>query len=276
MIEIPEAIGLSNQIAEMLSGKKVMNLVAGASPHKWAWFQGDRDEYADMAIGQSFTGARAVGGFVECFADETSFAFGEGINLRFAPKDGKLPKKHQLLVEFEDGSAFTASVQMYGWIGVYPKDGNSNEYFHQAAGVPSPLDASFTHEYFDSLLAKENPAKLSAKAFLATEQRIPGFGNGVLQDVLYNAGIHPKRKMDSLDSAELQSMYTAIRDTISLMATEGGRDTELDLLGNACGYRTRVSRNTVGQPCPKCGTLIEKAAYLGGSVYFCATCQPIK
>lgn|GEM_PF-2077218 len=30
------------------------------------------------------------------------------------------------------------------------------------------------------------------KAFLATEQRIPGLGNGVLQDILWTARIHPK------------------------------------------------------------------------------------
>jgi formamidopyrimidine-DNA glycosylase len=43
---------------------------------------------------------------------------------------------------------------------------------------------------------------LSAKAFLATEQRIPGLGNGVLQDILFTAGIHPKRKMAAISEEE--------------------------------------------------------------------------
>ncbi|MCK9356230.1 MAG: endonuclease VIII, partial [Dehalococcoidia bacterium] len=37
--------------------------------------------------------------------------------------------------------------------------------------------------------------------------------------------------------------------------------------------KTILSRNTVGQPCPACGTSIQKEAYMGGSIYYCATCQ---
>lgn len=37
--------------------------------------------------------------------------------------------------------------------------------------------------------------KLTAKAFLAAEQRIPGLGNDVLQDILWDAGIDPRFNM---------------------------------------------------------------------------------
>ena len=63
----------------------------------------------------------------------------------------------------------------------------------------SPLGDGFDAAYFDRLVAGAKP-NLSAKAFLATEQRIPGLGNGVLQDILFNARIHPKRKMATLVS----------------------------------------------------------------------------
>ena len=36
----------------------------------------------------------------------------------------------------------------------------------------------------------------SAKAFLATEQRIPGLGNGCLQDILFRAGLNPRKKLE--------------------------------------------------------------------------------
>lgn len=35
--------------------------------------------------------------------------------------------------------------------------------------------------------------KLTAKTFLAAEQRIPGLGNGVLQGILFQACIYLKR-----------------------------------------------------------------------------------
>ena len=58
------------------------------------------------------------------------------------------------------------------------------------------------------------------------------------------------------------------------MTELGGRDTEKDLFGAFGGYKTRMSKNTVGLPCLKCGEAIVKEHYLGGSVYFCPSCQP--
>ncbi|MDE7008051.1 MAG: hypothetical protein K2P07_07815 [Lachnospiraceae bacterium] len=39
------------------------------------------------------------------------------------------------------------------------------------------------------------------------------------------------------------------------------------------GYWTLLSKLTVGKPCPYCGSNIQKASYLGGTVYFCPECQ---
>jgi formamidopyrimidine-DNA glycosylase len=57
------------------------------------------------------------------------------------------------------------------------------------------------------------------------------------------------------------------------MASQGGRDTESDLFGHAGRYKTILSKNTVNKPCPVCGTMINKEAYMGGSVYYCEKCQ---
>ena len=103
---------------------------------------------------------------------------------------------------------------------------------------------------------------------------MPGLGNGVLQDILFGAGVHPKRKMGTLSQRQLGRLFSSIESTLRKMVKEGGRDTETDLFGVPGGYKTILSRKTVGTPCPRCGEAIEKAAYGGGSVYFCAKCQP--
>jgi formamidopyrimidine-DNA glycosylase len=115
--------------------------------------------------------------------------------------------------------------------------------------------------------------KLSAKAFLATEQRIPGVGNGVLQDILYNAGVHPKRKLSTMTKEDEDKLFSSIKNTLSDMINKGGRDTEKDLYGKSGGYQTKVSKNTVDKPCPVCKSVIKKEAYLGGSIYYCEGCQ---
>jgi len=134
-------------------------------------------------------------------------------------------------------------------------------------------------EYNDRLASQvirgAETGKLSAKAFLATEQRIPGLGNGVLQDILWTARIHPKRKMAELSDQAIDDMYIAVKSVLADMVAKGGRDTERDLFWQPGGYRTVLSRNTVDTPCPACGTTIRKEAYSGGAIYVCETCQPL-
>lgn len=55
-----------------------------------------------------------------------------------------------------------------------------------ARSKPDPLSDDFSEEYFHRLYGEQD-GKLSVKAFLATKQRIPGLGNGVLQDILFHA-----------------------------------------------------------------------------------------
>jgi formamidopyrimidine-DNA glycosylase len=139
---------------------------------------------------------------------------------------------------------------------------------------PSPLADGFSLVSFDGL-RREAPASISAKAFLATEQRIPGLGNGVLQDILYNAHIHPKRNMDTLTDGEFEGMYRAVKDTLREMADKGGRDTEKDLFNKPGGYRTKLSKITLLEPCKVCGSHLVRESYLGGNIYFCPGCQQL-
>jgi len=116
---------------------------------------------------------------------------------------------------------------------------------------------------------------LSMKALLATEQRIPGLGNGVLQDILFNGGIHPKRKKSTLSDFEKGELFHSLKVTLNSMTENGGRDTEKDLFGINGKYKTILSKNTVNKPCPNCGGNIVKEAYLGGAIYYCPVCQKI-
>ena len=185
-------------------------------------------------------------------------------------------------MEFDDGAAVACTVQMYGGIFCFPESAGKQQvrlavspgdfYYKMAKEKPSPLSGEFDEKYFASLLT-DKTKKLSAKAFLATEQRIPGLGNGVLQDVLWRAQIHPKRKVNTLSDGELDKLYNVVKSTLAEMTEKGGRDTEKDLFGNAGGYATVMSNKNEGAACPVCGGLIKRMAYLGGNVYVCEGCQ---
>jgi len=271
MLELPEAHTLARQLAETVTGLTITRAAAAASPHGFAFYTGDPAGYGALMEGKTVTGTVAYGGRPEIWAEDMRVSFSDGVNVRYLPKDAKRPDKHQLLLELSDGSALCCTVQMYGGLWAFPDGAMDGDFYYAAArGKPSPLSAAFDAAYFAALLTD---GKLSAKAFLATEQRIPGLGNGVLQDILWQAKIHPKRKMGTLTGAEFETLYFIVRRVLAEMTERGGRDTEKDLFGKPGGYAAIMSKKNNGTPCPVCGEPIKRMAYLGGNVYVCEGCQ---
>ena len=275
MIEIPESKTIAMQLNETVCGKKICRVITNTSPHKFAFYHGDPAGYKALLAGQVIGDSFGIGAMIEITTGDRRIVLGDGANLRYYDDSGKTPSKHQLLLELDDESALVCTVQMYGAVLAFMEGTYDNKYYLVAKEKPQPLADAFDRAYFDTL-RMEGSDKLSTKAFLATEQRIPGLGNGVLQDILFHAGIHPKRKMGTIREIEFDRLFRSVKDTLAEMTRLGGRDTEKDLFGSAGGYRTLLSKNTVGKPCPLCGTDIQKTAYLGGAIYWCPICQPLK
>jgi formamidopyrimidine-DNA glycosylase len=275
MIELPEAIVISQQLNETIGRKIIKNVITAQSPHKFAWYYGDPQGYHDLLVNKEIGAANAYGSWIEIKAGDVMVSFCEGVNLRFHTEDEKRPPKHQLLIEFEDFTAISASIQMYGGLFCYKSGQLNNEYYLQAKAKPSPLSDQFNKTYFLHILSESGVNRLSAKAILATNQRIPGLGNGVLQDILFNAKIHPKRKVNTFTKSEQENLFDSIKSTFTEMVSQRGRDTEKDLFGRPGGYKTRVSKNTAGKYCYKCASIIKKETYLGGSIYYCTGCQKL-
>lgn len=273
MIEMPEAKNIAVQLNKTISGKRIAGVTAAHTPHKLAWYYGDKAKYPALLVGKTVGKASAFGGLVEIETDGVNILLGEGAAIRFHGPGEPRPVKHQLLIEFEDGSVLSAAVQMYGGMGAFLEGKLDNPYYLVAKAKPSPFSGAFDRAYFDRLISAPKVQKFSLKALLATEQRIPGLGNGVLQDILFQARMHPKKKVGTLSDKDKKALFDSVKKTLSAMAAQGGRDTELDLFGRPGGYKTILSKNTVNKPCPVCGTVIKKEAYMGGSVYYCGKCQ---
>lgn len=275
MIELPEAYTLSNQLDQVFIGKTIIGAAANTSPHSFAWYSGDPSLYNEKLVGRKITGTAAYGGRPEMHADGMILSFMDGVRFKLLVGEEKRPVKHQLLLEFDDGSALACTVLMYGGMLTFPDEPNDDYYYNVGKEKPSPFTDEFTEAYFDNLRSGLKP-NMSVKAFLATEQRIPGFGNGVLHDVLFNASIHPKTKLEKLTDDDMSRLFHSVKSTLREMKDGGGRDTEKDLFGNSGGYKTILSAKTVEYQCPVCGGGITKEAYMGGNIYYCPRCQQMK
>lgn len=271
MMELPESYRLSKQITNDLSGKIISEVIILKTPHKFAFFKGDTSRYPDFLEGQTITGAVFRGGMLEIDTEDSMMVFSDGVTPRYYQDKKDYPKKHQLALIFDDGSALICTIRMYGFINVCPIGTCDEEYYVSSLTKKNPMTDGFSYKYFRSLY--EDGKKLSAKAFLATEQRIPGLGNGVLQDILWDAGIDPRFKMEQATEEDFHALYESTVRILKKMCEEGGRDTENDIYGNPGGYISQLNRNSYGEPCMKCGSMIGKAAYMGGTVYFCERCQ---
>lgn len=274
MLEIPESHTIARQMKETLTGKTVERVIAAQSPHGFAFYQGDPAAYSALLSGRAVTGASAFGGYAVLDTEGAHLSFSDGINVRYLSAEDKRPAKHQLLIEFTDGTAVVCSVQMYGAMLAY--EGEPEGFYAQIArDKPSPLTDAFDEGYFADIVAAA-PKNFTAKALLATKQSIPGLGNGCLQDVLFRARVNPRTKVTALSDGELAALFRSVKETLADMTARGGRDTEKDLFGLPGGYRTVLSSKTAALPCPACGAQIVRQAYLGGNVHFCPGCQPLK
>jgi len=276
MIELPEAAVLAGQLNKKIKGRIIVKVIAAHSPHKFAWFQGDPKNYQKLLKDKIVKQANSIGGMVEIKIDSANLVFTDGVGLKYHYNDKELPDKHQLLIEFDKSTFLAASIQMYGGILCFEEGKCENKYYLIAKEKPSPISKKFNEKYFNNIISNMNMQNKSVKFFLATEQRMPGLGNGVLQDILFESKIHPKRKIGNLAEIEKGKLFNAIKTVLMKMIEKGGRDTEKDLFGNNGSYITKMSKNTAGKPCPNCGAKIKKENYMGGSIYYCGNCQKIK
>jgi formamidopyrimidine-DNA glycosylase len=275
MIEMPEACVMAGQLNKTVCGREIVSLTMNDTPHKFAFYAGDPADYGGFLKSKRFETAVSYGGMVELRAGDYRLVFSDGVNLRFYDETSRRPVKHQMLIEFYDGTALSGSVQMYGGLWGFVDGDFENEYRKAALEKPSPISSAFDNAYFSCLIGADKVQKLSLKAFLATEQRIPGLGNGVLQDILWRCKLHPRQKVLTLSTEEKDALYSGIRQTLDMMISAGGRDTEKDLFGQNGGYPVRMSTLHASEGCPACGSSITKEAYMGGSIYYCPECQKL-
>jgi formamidopyrimidine-DNA glycosylase len=275
MFELPEMITFARQMNDSVAGKHVTIARQGNSPHKFVWYNLPADQFAALAQGKQVgtAYARSKWLFVPLEPGYVLVLGESGGKLLWHPAGAKLPEKYHLWITFDDGSSLTQYTQMWGAMELYER-GKELEREYVRGMRPTPVDSDFTLEYFNSLVdSLLVDGKRTAKALLTQEQLIPGLGNSIAQDILFRARLHPRHALRHLGTEQRSALYASICDTVAASIAAGGRSDEVDLYGNPGGYRRVMASTTAGKPCPECGSTVEKLQYLGGSCYFCPSCQ---
>jgi formamidopyrimidine-DNA glycosylase len=197
-----------------------------------------------------------------------------GAKIHFHENSSTLPKKYHLKIEFWGGKFLT--IRQTGMGLVYSAtDKETAELYvvkRDFSDTPTPVgEHDFTYERFTKLLdAKKQNIKSSIVGKTAV---VVGISNAAFQEIIYKAGIHPKRNTSTFTSDEKRALYDSIKEILNERICAGGKDNWLDLFGEQGRYTPLMGSNMKDESCPACDSKIEKISHGGGYVYYCPRCQ---
>jgi formamidopyrimidine-DNA glycosylase len=137
---------------------------------------------------------------------------------------------------------------------------------NEAAAILGPLgpDAlGLRRREFLDLLARRRGG---IKAVLMDQGFVAGVGNLLADEALWQAHIHPRRRIESLTEEERIRVHEAIqkvlRESVRLY----------DFVPRKRSWLLHV-RGRPGALCPRCGTPLARTVAGGRTTYFCPRCQ---
>lgn len=137
-----------------------------------------------------------------------------------------------------------------------------------------PIDAAFDDERFRQALARKNSA---IKRVLLDQNVVSGIGNIYADEALWAARIHPETPASRLSAPAVHRLLAEVRAVLAKALAEGGTsfDAQYVNVNGQAGYfaHSLNAYGRGGQPCPRCGTPIRRAAFMNRSSHFCPTCQ---
>jgi formamidopyrimidine-DNA glycosylase len=134
---------------------------------------------------------------------------------------------------------------------------------------PEPLSPGFTPAWLAEALAGRRRA---IKPLLLEQTFVAGLGNIYTDEVLFRAGIDPRRPADSLKNGEVHRLHAAIRGVLREAIDHQG--TSLDWVYPEGGMEERLQvYGRVNEPCVCCQTPIERIVLGQRGTHFCPSCQ---
>ena len=125
-----------------------------------------------------------------------------------------------------------------------------------------PDALTLTRRQFDTVLNEVRGDGPAAKAFLLDQEKFAGVGNLLGDEMLFRAGLDPRRGIGTLDPVERDQLFTAWRATMRQLTRRGGSHTGDHMEGR-----------TPGGVCPRDGAAMLHATVGGRTTYWCSRHQ---
>lgn len=142
----------------------------------------------------------------------------------------------------------------------------------QEQGI-EPLSKELTVENISKLFGKSTK---EIKNLLLNQSKIVGIGNIYASEILFASGISPFRQGQSISREEIQKLQKETQRILHIAITKNGTSISDfrkvdDKTGEFQNFLQVYGKH--GQPCPTCGTPIQRAVQQQRSSFYCSVCQ---
>ncbi len=269
MPELPEINHLARQMHRALRGRRI----TAVEVRQPKCLNVPPARFTALLQGKTLDRVRSRGKwiFTHLAPDATLLvSLGMGGELLLHEPGAALPARYQLKIDFADRSCVTLNFWWFGYVHAVPDASLSGHRMTAGLGLDPLSRREFTAPRFDALLAGRRGA---IKALLMDQRRIAGIGNVYIQDILFEAGLHPNRAIPKLTAEERARLHRAIAGQLAAAAKKGGLAYEKDLYNRPGGIKRFRVGYKPGKPCPKCGAVIKKIRSGATASFICPRCQ---
>jgi formamidopyrimidine-DNA glycosylase len=202
---------------------------------------------------------------------ELFFVFHLMIAGRFRWKDAgaSLPGKVGLFaLDFDHGSLIMTEAGTRRQASLHVVRGREALAHHNPGGL-EVLEASL--DLFAAALRERNH---TLKRALTDPHLFSGIGNAYSDEILHAARLSPFKQTSTLSDEEIRRLYEATRLTLEDWIARLRRDTGDAFPEKVTAFRQGMAvHGRYGQPCPDCGSPIQRIVYAANEANYCATCQ---
>ncbi|MCM3717906.1 DNA-formamidopyrimidine glycosylase [Fictibacillus phosphorivorans] len=272
MPELPEVENVKNTLNQFLPGKVIKEV-------KIFWNNiikhPETEEFVLRLKGQSFEEVYRRGKFLVFYLNEDSLASHLRMEGKYGLFNSEEPadKHTHVIFSFTDGTELRyRDVRKFGTMHLYPKGTEENHLPLRTLGV-EPLSDSLTAGLMKKLFLK---TKRNIKAALLDQTFIAGLGNIYVDEVLFQAKIHPETPANELSIHKLKKLKNAITETLAESVKHGGSTIRsyTNSMGEAGGFQLKLFvYGRKNEPCRICGNEIERMVVAGRGTHICKNCQ---
>ena len=230
----------------------------------------DYDTLVQQLRNRQFIGTKRVGKNLFARLDAPywlHFHFGMTGDLAYFKDDDDTPRFARIIFRFANGFKLGfLCPRKFERIGIVE---DIDEYLSRKKINKDALE--ITVEELSKTLIKK---KALIKSVMLDQSTVAGIGNWIVDEVLFQAKIHPEKISNQLSDSEMAMIYKAMRRVmqVAIDLQANYDDFPRNFLIHARGWGIRNTENGIGK-CPECGEKIMIRKVGGRTTFFCANRQ---